>query len=116
MLLIFVFVPGILAPLLLLLPIRSRRQLPPLGGIFHERLIRCLLLSLNRQQRVLANLIRRIANRIRVLHRHKCLLRGLLRQLLIIGPLQQRIDAAFAEQISLHLLSCAIHSLRWATV
>ena len=86
---------------------RSFEQQAPSHGIVHQRFVSSLFLLLNRQHRILPNLARCVPRRVRILQRHKPTLIRPLLQLLIIRPLDQRINPSLAKQVPLHFFSSA---------
>ncbi len=94
-------------PLFLLLlppPPGQGEQLFSLDRVIHHRLVSSLLLSLDGQHRILADLRRGIPQRIRILQSHETFFRRLFLQLLVLSALDQAIDPSLAQQVSFHFL------------
>ena len=92
------------------------QKLPSLDWIIHHGIVGSLLLSLDGEQRVVADLGGRVARAVGVLERHETLLPGRLLQLLVLRTLDQVVDASLAQEVALGLLRRAGLSIGRALV
>ena len=91
-------------------------ELPPLHRIIHDRLIRRLLLFLDRQHWIISDLCRGVPCRIGILQCHKAFLTARLLHLFRLPVLQQSVQPSPSQQVPLHFLSCAGLAIRRTAV
>ena len=94
----------------------SLQQLSSTNGIVDHGFVGRLLLQFNGQHRILSNLGGRVSCGVGLLQRHERIPRRRFLQRLALGPLEQAIDAPFAEKVGLRLFGRARLSVRRAIV
>lgn len=87
--------------LLLVLDTHRSEELAAPDRVVHHGFVCGLLLSLDGQQGVVADLGSRVAGAVGILQGHETLLPGLLFQLLVFIPLDEVVDSSLAQQVRL---------------
>lgn len=92
--------------LLLLIPFHTHgcEKLPSFNGVIHHRIVGCLLLTLDCQQRIISDFGSSVSHSIGVLLLHETVRPRSLLQLLVFRSFDEVVDSSFPEQIRFRLL------------